>query len=124
MNDTSTPLNSMTTVAPAKPRDRRLRLGLRFARLIKAGRMNLILPDGSTHYFEGSEPGPSATLIVRDARMVAKMAFGGSLGLAEAYLEGMWDSPNMIEVLRLGTANEAALDAMLRGKPWARSPPG
>jgi cyclopropane-fatty-acyl-phospholipid synthase len=32
----------------------------------------------------------------------------------------MWDSPNVTEVLRLGTANEMAWDAMLRGKPWAR----
>ncbi len=119
MTDSRT-LNGVVAMAPAKPRDRRLRLGLRFARLIQAGRLNLILPDGSTYFFEGAEPGPSATLTVRDARMVAKMAFGGSLGLAEAYLDGMWDSPNMIEVLRLGTANEAAFNAMLRGKPWAR----
>jgi len=57
---------------------------------------------------------------VRDPRMVAKLAFGGCLGLCEGYIEGMWDSPNVTEVLRLGTANEMAWDAMLRGKPWAR----
>ncbi len=106
--------------APAVPRDRRLRLGLRFARLIKAGTLTMVLPDGSCHRFEGGAPGPVATLIVRDARMVAKVAFGGSLGLSEAYMEGLWDSPNVTEVLRLGTANEMAFDAMLRGKFWAR----
>ena len=106
--------------APAPPRDRRLRLGLRFARLIKAGTLTMVLPDGSLHRFEGEAPGPTATLIVRDARMVAKVAFGGSLGLSEAYMDGLWDSPDVTEVLRLGTANEMAFDEMLRGKSWAR----
>ncbi len=106
--------------APRLPRDRRLRLGLRFARLIKAGTLTMVLPDGSLHRFEGEAPGPTATLIVRDARMVAKVAFGGSLGLSEAYMDGLWDSPDVTEVLRLGTANEMAFDEMLRGKSWAR----
>jgi cyclopropane-fatty-acyl-phospholipid synthase len=103
-----------------KPRDPRLRLALQFARLTQAGKLNMVLPDGGTHHFEGKEPGPSATLIVHDPRMVAKLAFGGSLGLCEGYLEGMWDSPNVTDVLRFGTANEVAFDAMLRGKTWAR----
>jgi cyclopropane-fatty-acyl-phospholipid synthase len=121
MNDGSTTANAITDFAPGKPRDRRLRLVLRFARCIQAGKLNIVLPDGSTHHFEGPEPGPSATLIIHDPRMVAKLAFGGALGLAESYLDGMWGSPHVTEVLRLGTANEAAFDAMfLRGKPWAR----
>jgi cyclopropane-fatty-acyl-phospholipid synthase len=119
MNDYSTTAK-LDDFPQAKPRDRRLRLGLQFAKMMQAGKLNLVLPDGSAHFFEGREPGPAATLIVRDPRMVAKLAFGGCLGLCEGYIEGMWDSPNVTEVLRLGTANEMAWDAMLRGKPWAR----
>jgi len=119
MNDYSTTAK-LNDFPQAKPRDRRLRLGLQFAKMMQAGKLNLVLPDGSAHFFEGREPGPAATLIVRDPRMVAKLAFGGCLGLCEGYIEGMWDSPNVTEVLRLGTANEMAWDAMLRGKPWAR----
>jgi len=103
-----------------KPRDPRLRLALQFARLTQAGKLNMVLPDGGTHHFEGKEPGPSATLIVHDPRMVAKLAFGGCLGLCEGYLDGLWNSPNVTEVLRLGCANELAWDAMLRGNRWAR----
>jgi len=119
MSDFSTTANQMTDfVSP--PRDRRLRLLLQFARMLQAGKLNLILPDGSTHHFEGREPGPAATMIVKDPRMVAKLAFGGCVGLAESYMDGMWDSPDMVGVLSFGTANEMALDSMLRGKPWAR----
>jgi cyclopropane-fatty-acyl-phospholipid synthase len=119
-------MNDMTTTADgmglpsAAPRDRRLRLALQFARLLQRGKLNLVLPDGSTHHFEGREPGPNATLIIKDPRMVARLAFGGCLGLCEAYLDKMWDSPNVTEVLRLGTANEMAFDAMLRGNRVAR----
>jgi cyclopropane-fatty-acyl-phospholipid synthase len=120
MSDYSTTANQLTDFAPAPPRDRRLRLALQFARMMQAGKLNMVLPDGSTHHFEGGQPGPSATLIIKDPRMVARLAFGGSLGLAETYMDGLWDSPDMVEVLRLGTANEMAFDSMLRGKPWAR----
>ncbi len=120
MSEFSTTANELRAFGAGPPRDRRLRLALQFARLMKSGRLNIVLPDGSTHHFEGQEPGPSATLIVKDPRMVARLAFGGSLGLCEGYIEGMWDSPNVTEVLRLGTANEMAFDSMLRGKPWAR----
>jgi cyclopropane-fatty-acyl-phospholipid synthase len=119
MNETTT-ANALTNFGPAKPRDRRLQLALQFAKMLRAGKLNMVLPDGSTHHFEGVEPGPSATLIVKDPRMVAKLAFGGCLGLCEGYLDGMWDSPNVTDVLRIGTANEVAWDNMLRGKNWAR----
>jgi cyclopropane-fatty-acyl-phospholipid synthase len=119
MNETTT-ANALTNFGPVKPRDRRLQLGLQFAKMLRAGKLNMVLPDGSTHHFEGTEPGPSATMIVKDPRMVAKLAFGGCLGLGEGYLEGMWDSPNVTDVLALGTANEVAWDNMLRGKNWAR----
>lgn len=119
MTETTT-ANAMTKFPVAPPRDRRLQLALQFARLLRAGRLNLVLPDGSTHHFEGSEPGPTATMLLRDPRMITKLAFGGSLGLSEAYMDGMWESPNVTDVLRLGTANEQAFDAMLRGKNWAR----
>jgi cyclopropane-fatty-acyl-phospholipid synthase len=119
MNETTT-ANAMTSFPPAKPRDRRLQLGLQFAKMMRAGKLNMVLPDGSTHHFEGVEPGPSATMIVKDGRMVAKLAFRGCLGLAEGYLENMWDSPNVTDVLALGTANEQAWEDMLRGKFWAR----
>jgi cyclopropane-fatty-acyl-phospholipid synthase len=107
--------------APPLPRDRRLRLGLGIARMIRVGTMEVVLPDGSVHHFAGAAHGPAATLIVRDARMIARLAFGGSLGLAEAYLEGWWDSPRLIDVLHLGTLNEDSWEDMLRGKLWARA---
>ena len=118
MNDVS--IATTDRNATSRPRDRRLRIGLAIARLIRAGRLTVVLPDGNVHDFEGREPGSSATIVVRAPRMVARLAFGGTLGLAEAYLDGWWDSPSLIDVLRLGTENEHAWAEMMSGSRWAR----
>ena len=102
------------------PQDRRLRLGLKLAGMIRVGTLNVVLPDGSLHRVETGRPGPSATIVVRDPRAVTRLATGGSLGLAEAYLGGLWESPSIREVMALAAANEAAWDATLRGRPWVR----
>ncbi len=106
-------------VQPAE-RDRRLQLGLQLGRLVRVGRLALQLPSGAVHKFEGAEPGPAATLIVNDARAIAKTIYGGSLGFSEAYMKGWWDSPGLTDMLLLGTANEASWDALIAGKFWTR----
>jgi cyclopropane-fatty-acyl-phospholipid synthase len=105
---------------PAKPRDRRLQLGLQLGHLVRVGNLTVHLPGEDIHQFEGAEPGPAATLIINDPRTIAKTVTSGSLGFSEAYLKGWWDSPTLTDMLLLGTANEASWDAMIDGKPWMR----
>ena len=104
----------------AKPRDRRLQLGLALARLVRVGNLSVQLPNGDIHRFEGAEPGPAASLIINDPRTIAKTIYSGSLGFSEAYLKGWWDSPGLTEMLLLGTANEASWDDAINGKTWMR----
>ena len=47
-----------------------------------------------------------ATVAVHDPR-VWRMALRGSLGLADAYAEGLWDSPDLESVVRLAARNTA-----------------
>jgi len=78
----------MTATAPS---DRRLRLLLQVARLIHRGSLTIVLPDGARHAFEA---GPVRLPLHRQRpRAVRRLLTGGSLGLAEAYLEGLWDTP-------------------------------
>ena len=50
---------------------------------------------GETHYCaQGTSPGPQAELrITNPLRMLRKVATGGDVGFAEAYMDGDWDSP-------------------------------
>jgi cyclopropane-fatty-acyl-phospholipid synthase len=112
----------MSDIAASLPRstDRRARQALHLAGLIRAGQLELTLPDGEVHRFHGVRPGPTATLHLRDHRMVRRLALGGSLGLAESYLEGEWHSPDIRAVMALAAANEAELFQLLRGRPVLR----
>lgn len=43
------------------------------------------------------------------------LATGGSVGAGEAYVAGLWDSPDLVAVIRLLAANRAVLDRMEHG---------
>jgi cyclopropane-fatty-acyl-phospholipid synthase len=58
----------------------------------------------------GSGP-PAATIEVRSPRMW-RMALTGSRGLAEAYAQGLWDSPDLTALVRLAARNAAGLDRL------------
>ncbi|MDR3683223.1 MAG: class I SAM-dependent methyltransferase, partial [Geothrix sp.] len=107
-----------TTSSP--PKDRRLRVLLAFAHQIHRGRLTLELPDGSRQVIEGS-PGTEASFVLKDARAVRKLIIGGSLGLSEAYLDGLWDSPDLRAVMRLAAENEAEWERLLAGRPLMRA---
>jgi cyclopropane-fatty-acyl-phospholipid synthase len=105
----------------ARPFDRRFRLALKLAGLIRAGHLMLTLPDGSMHRFGGQHPGPEAHVTLHSPRAIRRIAFGGSLGWAEAYLDGEWSSPDIRAVMALAAANEREWDALLRGSLLVRT---
>ncbi len=103
----------------AAPRNRWLRVALRMADMIRVGTLTVILPDGRTHIVSRTAT-PAATFILNDVRAAKRLILGGSLGLAEAYVEGLWDSPSIADVMTLAAENEAEWVQILSGKPWIR----
>lgn len=75
---------------------------------ITHGELTLISTDGTQRVYTGSLPGPRATVIVNEAAAARRTLAGGSLGMAEAYLDGEWDTPDLEAVLALGVANMPA----------------
>jgi cyclopropane-fatty-acyl-phospholipid synthase len=110
---------ALSPPASANPADRRLRRLVRLARLIRAGTLTLVLNDGSRHRVSAA-PGPSATIVLKDLRAVRRLLVGGSLGLAEAYVDGMWESPDIRAVMALAAANEAEWVQLLHGRMTTR----
>ena len=104
----------------ALPADRRLRLALRLAAMIKVGQLTLVMPDGQTHRVQKTDA-PSATMVIKDPAAVTRLATGGSLGLAQAYIDGLWESPDVGAVMQLAGANDAEWEEMLLGRPWVRA---
>ena len=101
-----------------------VRLLLRQA-LSRLGRGTLILiePDGTRHHYGAGAPAagaPAATMRLRsDEAWPAFMR--GSLGLADAYADGLWDSPDLVALVRLAARAMPALDRLrLLGAPLLR----
>ncbi|MGH8378506.1 MAG: SAM-dependent methyltransferase, partial [Gammaproteobacteria bacterium] len=86
-----------------------LRLLLKAARHIRVGKLKLVAPDGTPYTFEGAEAGPQATLILRNLAAVRRLLFSGDMGLAEAYMDGQWETPDLMALLELGQRNAQAL---------------
>ena len=63
---------------------------------------------------------PHAEIWVHNSAAYRKVLTGGALGSGEAYMEGDWSSPSLVEVIRLFTANLTILHSMNEGKSWLR----
>lgn len=83
------------------------RLVERLARL-RYGTLRLVLPDGTVRLVRGAEPGPSADLELHKSRLAWRTLLGGSVGFAESYVAGEWDSPDLVALLELFDRNAEA----------------
>jgi cyclopropane-fatty-acyl-phospholipid synthase len=52
---------------------------------------------------------PFPTIHVRDARFYRAVAFGGSVGAGESYMEGWWECDDLAGLIRIFVLNQAAL---------------
>jgi len=88
---------------------------------IEIGTMGIVLPDGRSLVFRGKEPGPQGVILLHDYRGLSRLASGGSLGLAESYLDGEWDSPDLTAVLECGTLNGRRFSEFFKVSPVKRA---
>ena len=95
---------------------RRVVLGL-LAHL-HSGQLTIVEDGGRLVFGHGS---PQATVEVRSPRLWP-MLLHGSRGMAEAYMEGLWASPDLTAVVRVGARNATGLDQWRRRLAPARVP--
>jgi len=73
---------------------------------IRFGALTVNWPDGKVSQLRGDGPGPSASITVHRWRAVRRVVFGGALGLAESYIDGDWDSPDLSATVELGALHQ------------------
>jgi cyclopropane-fatty-acyl-phospholipid synthase len=59
-----------------------------------------------------------AAVTVHHPKFYTRIFFGGSIGAAEAYMEGLWSADDLVMVMRILALNQRAFEDMERG--WAR----
>lgn len=95
-------------------------LAFKYAALLRRGTLNVTLPDGQMLRFGGVEPGPAAAMTVRTFGFAWRLLNGGDIGIAEAYLRGEWDTPDLTTFLYLFCVNHELIAGMLGDKPAMR----
>jgi cyclopropane-fatty-acyl-phospholipid synthase len=101
--------------------DRSLATPTRDARLvfqllekIQFGRLEIRLPNGDSQVFGSGEHG--VTMNVHDEIMFSQILARGDIGLAEAYIDGVWDSSDLTGVMTLLAKNRDALRSAVYGR--------
>ena len=75
---------------------------------LRAGSLEIDLPDGRTVRLTGKQDGPSARLTLHRWRALRRFFGGGTVGFGESFMDGDWDSFGLAESNRAGRAQLAA----------------
>ena len=92
------------------------RLMTRWFEQLQRGQLTIDFPSGHRQTFRRVDVTPQAALNINDPRLVLRMLFSGDLGLAESYLKGEWETPDLSALLTVGSINLDELsDALQSG---------
>ncbi|MDX6608056.1 MAG: cyclopropane-fatty-acyl-phospholipid synthase, partial [Solirubrobacterales bacterium] len=98
----------MTAVEGAS---RRLALGA-FSR-VHGGSLELVEPDGRRFRFGDAAADLAATIRVNSTRFY-RAVLSGTVGLGEAYRDGIWDCDDLVALIRIACRNMGSLDRWRR----------
>lgn len=84
---------------------------------LQHGVLEIRLPDGTFRLFGRGEP--VAHMQVRDEAVFSRIMARGDIGLAESYIDGLWDSPDISCLVALLARNRAVLKSTIYGQ-WHR----
>lgn len=92
----------------------------RSLRRLGRGRVRLI-EDGSVREFGAPDGDPSATISIHDAAAYRAILSGGTIGAAEAYMEGLWSCDHLPSLVRIFSTSHDAHYGLEEGlAPLAR----
>jgi cyclopropane-fatty-acyl-phospholipid synthase len=69
-----------------------------------------LIENGNEVLFGNGDATIKATITIHDPKVYSRILWGGSIGAGEAYVEGLWSSDNLVDVIRLFSRNLAALE--------------
>jgi cyclopropane-fatty-acyl-phospholipid synthase len=90
-------------------------------RLQQMPRGYLLIEDGDELHGFGNPAdviNVKAKIVIQDAGAYRDIAFGGSIGGAEAYMLGKWTTPNLVDVVRLMSVNIDFLNQIDEARPF------
>ena len=76
--------------------------------------------NGETHRFGGGDLSiaPSASVAIHEPSAYSRILMGGTMGAAEAYIDGDWSTDQLTNVTRVFSANMPILESMKNNQNW------
>ena len=123
-------MNTITSASPVMPQGApaAARTALKLLQRLRHGALSLQLPDGSVRRF-GEHPhqhahdgnsGPQASITLHNWNVFGAALKSGDIGFAESYIAGDWNTPNLVELLKLFGANRRELEEVVYGTWFGR----
>lgn len=80
------------------------------------GTLDLQLPSGQQLQFgHAQDDQPRAEIRIHHLRALRRLLRGGAIGWAESYMDGDWDSPDLVSLFRWALGNEKHLLGLVKG---------
>ena len=95
------------------------RIGDAAASRVRTGCLTVVLPDGSRRAFGDNQAVRRGEIHIHDQAALVRMLVHGETGAGEAYMDGLWSSPDLVALIELAALNRASL-ALSAG--WWRVP--
>ena len=84
------------------------------------GALTMVLPSGESLPIQGTEPGPQGVLAIRDYNAFRRVMKASGIGLAEGYMAGEWDTPDLNALLEVLALNFDHLEGLMQANPLVR----
>jgi len=90
----------------------RLARALVFKQLKKIGIGYISIQEGAKKFSFGKKGNLSAHITVHDPRFYGALAFGGSIGVSEAFMQKFWSVNDLTKLIRIMAINQDAMDKL------------
>jgi cyclopropane-fatty-acyl-phospholipid synthase len=90
-------------------------------RNLEAGTLTVSVPSGERRTFRGAVAGPEAEISFRDWSALKQLFADGSVGFAESYIAGCWDTPDLAALIELAARNRLSARREIQGHTMSRA---
>jgi cyclopropane-fatty-acyl-phospholipid synthase len=117
----STPVESPSTISSeARTNVRALSLTealvVRELRKMNRGQLHITFPDGRSETIGNSGAPFRAALTIHDSAFFSRVVLFGDIGFAEAYIDGLWDTPDITALVAWAIHNAGATGGLQGGR--------
>ena len=111
MHDRPAPSSAMTIrkIPPTRVQKQCMKIVDDLVSRIRQGKLEIVHTNGALMSYGERSSERIARIMINDNRFFPRMVFGGEVGFGEAYVDGYWDSDDLVELFKIFIGNRHSL---------------